>query len=347
MVLSLREQGREIVLASDIISMLGSETTARKVIRNLVKKGWLARLVGGRYMLLPPEHGPENFGENNPHGARRRRRRTSYIGWWTAAAFHGFTTQKPMTVTVATLRQMPARTIEDTDVRFIKITERKFFGFKPYNIYGRKVAISEPEKTVIDCIDRPDLCGGAAELTRIVHGAMRDADLLKPCQCREHEISLVAPAAWLSHRSRWQAVACRAARGVEDRDRQIPAIDLRPSENDKKATSVTSPNGALFVNARRAICWPRCRGSHGKRCTDADWRTSFARSRRARGARDIGNVEIDVILTYLLQLFTEKGSWRMSPSRAARCCARWSLARAGDCPPISISQAARTSSVTT
>ena len=29
------------------------------------KKGWLSRLVGGRYMFLPPEYGPENLGENN------------------------------------------------------------------------------------------------------------------------------------------------------------------------------------------------------------------------------------------------------------------------------------------
>jgi hypothetical protein len=35
-------------------------------MRNLIKKGWLARLVGGRYMLLPPEYGPENLGEHNP-----------------------------------------------------------------------------------------------------------------------------------------------------------------------------------------------------------------------------------------------------------------------------------------
>jgi hypothetical protein len=35
-------------------------------MRNLIKKGWLARLVGGRYMLLPPEYGPENRAENNP-----------------------------------------------------------------------------------------------------------------------------------------------------------------------------------------------------------------------------------------------------------------------------------------
>lgn len=47
--------------AADIVTLLGSETSARKVIRNLIRKGWLSRIVGGRYMLLPPEHGPENL----------------------------------------------------------------------------------------------------------------------------------------------------------------------------------------------------------------------------------------------------------------------------------------------
>jgi len=175
-ILSLREQGREVVLAADIIGLLGSEPTARKVIRNLIRKGWLTRLVGGRYMLLPPEHGPENLGENNPIALAAAVTEPSYIGWWSAAAFHGFTTQKPMTVTVATQRQIPARTIEGTEVRFIKIAARKFSGFKKYTIYGRSVAITDPEKTMIDCIDRPDLAGGPAELTRIVYTAMGEID---------------------------------------------------------------------------------------------------------------------------------------------------------------------------
>lgn len=175
-ILSFREQGRDVVHAADIIGLLGSEPTARKVIRNLLRKGWLTRLVGGRYMLLPPEHGPENLGENNPIALAAAAAEPSYIGWWSAAAFHGFTTQKPMTVTVAVLRQMPARTIEGTEVRFIKIAARKFSGFKSYNVYGRNAAISDPEKTVIDCIDRPDLAGGPAELARIVYSAMGEID---------------------------------------------------------------------------------------------------------------------------------------------------------------------------
>jgi len=61
-------------------------------------------------------------------------------------------------------------------VRFIKIAPRKFSGFKNYNVYGRNAAISDPEKTVVDCIDRPELAGGPAELARIVYSAMGEID---------------------------------------------------------------------------------------------------------------------------------------------------------------------------
>ena len=79
-------------------------------------------------------------------------------------------------VFVAVTRQTPSRTIEDTEIRFVTVGSRKFVGAKDYEIYGRKARISDPEKTAIDCIDRPDLAGGAAELTRIVHAAMAQVD---------------------------------------------------------------------------------------------------------------------------------------------------------------------------
>lgn len=170
-VLSFREQGRDVVEAADIIDLLRSEQTGRKVIRNLLRKGWLTRLAGGRYMLLPPERGVESSGENNPLAVAAAVVEESYVGWWSAAAFHGFTTQMPATVFVAVKRQTRARTVEDTDIRFVTIPARKFFGASRYTVYARGTNISDPEKTVIDCIDRPDLAGGPAELTRIVHAA--------------------------------------------------------------------------------------------------------------------------------------------------------------------------------
>jgi predicted transcriptional regulator of viral defense system len=175
-VLSFREQGREIVEVGDIISLLESKNTARKVIRNLLRKGWLTRLVGGRYLFLPPERGAENIGENNPLAVASAVVDESYVGWWSAASYHSFTTQKPATVFVAVRKQLASRIIEGAEIKFVKVEARKFFGFKSYDVYGRSTRISDPEKTLVDCIDRPDLSGGATELTRIVHAAMGKAD---------------------------------------------------------------------------------------------------------------------------------------------------------------------------
>ena len=169
--LSFREQGRDVVTASDVISLLKNEGTARKVIHNLLRKGWLTRLKAGRYLFLPPEYGPENLGENNPLALASAVVEPSYVGWWSAASFHGFTTQKPMTLTVATLRQVPARIVEGNEIHFVKVVPRKFFGFKTYDAYGRGAKISTPAKTLVDCADRPDLAGGPAEVTRITYGA--------------------------------------------------------------------------------------------------------------------------------------------------------------------------------
>ena len=174
-VLSFREQGRSVVHAADVIEVLGKEQTARKVIRNLLRKGWLTRLVAGRYLFLPPEHGPENLGENNALAIASAVVEPSYVGWWAAASYHRFTTQKPTTISVATRRPLSARTIEGTEIRFVQVVERKFFGFKSYDLYGRAAMLSTPAKTLVDCLDRPDLAGGAAEVTRIVSGAAVDA----------------------------------------------------------------------------------------------------------------------------------------------------------------------------
>lgn len=169
--LSFREQGRSVVAKADIIFLLENKNTARKVVHSLLRKGWLTRLKRGRYLFLPPEYGPENLGENNPLAIASSIVEPSYVGWWAAASFHGFTTQKPMTITVATLRQVSGRVIEGNEIHFVKVVPRKFFGFKTYDAYGRGAAISTPAKTLLDCVDRPDLAGGPTEVTHIAYGA--------------------------------------------------------------------------------------------------------------------------------------------------------------------------------
>jgi hypothetical protein len=70
-VLSFREQGRSLVRASDVLDLFGSENSARKVIRNLIRKGWISRIVGRRYgyfrnsiLVDLPELFPPGFREH-------------------------------------------------------------------------------------------------------------------------------------------------------------------------------------------------------------------------------------------------------------------------------------------
>lgn len=170
-VLSLREQGRDTVRVADVIALTSNERTARKVIYSLLLKGWFMRLTPGHYLFLPPERGPENLGENNAIAIASAVVAPCYVGWWAAAAYHGFTTQKPASLAVAAQRSMPVRVIEGTEIRFVRVAPRKFFGYKSYDVYGRPAVISTPVKTVVDCLDRPALAGGPTEVVRIVHGA--------------------------------------------------------------------------------------------------------------------------------------------------------------------------------
>jgi predicted transcriptional regulator of viral defense system len=251
LVLSLREQDRQVVSAAEIIELLGSEPTARKVIHNLLRKGWLSRLIGGRYMFLPPEHGPENLGENNVLALASAIVEPAYIGWWAAASFHGFTTQKPMAISVATQRAMPPRAVEGTEIRFIKVAARKFFGFEPYDVYGRAAPLSSPAKTVVDCIDRPDLAGGPAELTRIVFGAADKvgAAELADAACRMRSTALLQRLGFLADLAAWPMPD-----GLRDRLRAAIAKSARatfgrPERKDDDIGYVA--DWGLFVHARR------------------------------------------------------------------------------------------------
>jgi len=170
-VLSLRERGRESVDVSDIRALAGPGSATRNVVQQLVRKGWLSRVRRGRYVLLPPEHGPDNLGENNVLALATAAVSPSYAGWWSAASFHGFTTQVPLTTFIAVTGKMLERELEGTTVRYVQLAKHKFFGSQLYPLYGRQVPISTPAKTLIDCLDRPGLAGGATEVVRIADQA--------------------------------------------------------------------------------------------------------------------------------------------------------------------------------
>ncbi|EQD40170.1 transcriptional regulator [mine drainage metagenome] len=179
-VLALTERGQRETTREEIVELLGgSPKVADHVIESLRRKGWLERATWGEYLVIPPEQGPDALGNSNLLALASRIANPYYIGFGTAAAHYGLTTQHRKVIFVVTPVRLRAREVEESRVRIVNLSANKFFGFESADVLGYKVMISDREKTAIDCIDRPALTGGVGEAATILATASRRFDWTK------------------------------------------------------------------------------------------------------------------------------------------------------------------------
>lgn len=177
MVLGLAERHRREATRAEIVELLGaSEKAADNVIESLRRKGWLERASWGEYLLVPPEQGPDALGDSNLLALASRIADPYYVGFGTAAAHYGFTTQHRNVIYVVTTVRLRGREVGESRVRIVNLSSTKFFGFEAVDVLGYKVMISDREKTAIDCVDHPELAGGVGEAATILATAARRFD---------------------------------------------------------------------------------------------------------------------------------------------------------------------------
>ena len=176
-VLVLREGGRQGVAREEIMALLGASPKAvDNIIESLRRKGWLERASWGKYLLIPPEHGAQALGNSNLLAQASLITERYYIGYGTAAAHYGLTTQYRSVIFLVTPEHVRPRRVGDAQVRVVNPSESKFFGFGPVDVLGYTVMMSDREKTAIDCVDRPSLAGGVGEVAMILATASRRLD---------------------------------------------------------------------------------------------------------------------------------------------------------------------------
>jgi predicted transcriptional regulator of viral defense system len=179
-VLALTERGQLETTREEIVELLGgSPKVADHVIESLRRKGWLERATWGEYLVIPPEQGPDALGNSNLLALASRIANPYYIGFGTAAAHYGLTTQHRKVIFVVTPVRLRAREVGESRVRIVNLSVNKFFGFESVDVLGYQVMISDREKTAIDCIDRPALAGGVGEAATILATASRRFDWTK------------------------------------------------------------------------------------------------------------------------------------------------------------------------
>lgn len=177
---SLAEEGKKIFTLSDVTNKLeNSYDNAKVIVNRLVKKKWLVQLAKGKYLIVPLEAGVRGEYTEHEFVIASYLVEQYYIGYWTALNYHGFTEQVPMTVFVVTTKRLRDRTILDIRYRFVALNKRKFFGFEAEPISNNKVNISDKEKTLADCLDHPEYCGGISEVVKSLWNAREEISIEK------------------------------------------------------------------------------------------------------------------------------------------------------------------------
>lgn len=175
---SLAEEGKNIFTLSDITAKIESSYKNAKVIANrLVKKKWLIPLTRGTYLIVPLEAGVRGEYTEHEFVIASHIADPYYIGYWSALNFHGFTEQVPMKVFVATTKRLKDRTLLNTRFQFITLVHRKFFGFEEETVSNTAINISDREKTLADCLDHPEYCGGISEIAKSLWNAREETSM--------------------------------------------------------------------------------------------------------------------------------------------------------------------------
>ena len=161
--------------------ILGNNYSVAKVILSrLEKQGWIERIEKGKYMIIPLG---AKKGEYTLHefviGAILVK--PYAFAYWSALHFYGLTEQIPNTIFIQTTARKKKQKLKifEIDYKIVKIQETKFFGIRKEWIEESHINITDKEKTIVDCLDKPQYCGGVVEIAKALKSEDFDKDKLK------------------------------------------------------------------------------------------------------------------------------------------------------------------------
>ena len=148
-------------------------SAVRELLSDMTKRGLLMRLKEGVYYIIPYEQNAETFMPNWHLMAEHLTNNAKhYIGYYSALQIHNLITQPSLKEQIVVSKQIRPSEIKIKEVpfQFIYHNEKHFFGSKKIWIDSfNKVMCSDLEKTIIDCLFKPDYAGGIVEVARAIY----------------------------------------------------------------------------------------------------------------------------------------------------------------------------------
>lgn len=164
----LAGEGREIFTTQDAYGLMGEGRSTREALERLVAKGWLERIEKGKYLIVPLEAGPDRTWSEDAYVIAGHLVEAGVIAYWSALSYWGLTEQVPRITYVQTTERKENRRPRVLGMRFriVRVKPGKFFGNCRESRGEKSIRVTDREKTLIDCLDRPELGGGVGEAAK-------------------------------------------------------------------------------------------------------------------------------------------------------------------------------------
>jgi predicted transcriptional regulator of viral defense system len=174
-----REGRMAIDLRADGAQLATFSEKPRDMLYELGRKGYVHRVQAGRYLLSKQASQRPRLEALDPLAAvvLRRLSHEWYLSWHSALWHYGLIDQQTSRLYVAvTARKRPAR-IGRSEVRFVTVNERKFFGWETIEGFGQTLQMATVEKAILDSLDQPRLAAPVPVIANAMRSAWREGIL--------------------------------------------------------------------------------------------------------------------------------------------------------------------------
>jgi len=175
----LNKNKKEIYSFEDILKISGSKSAnaVRVVVSRIVKDKRLIPLKPGLYLYIPEGY-EENWTTSNfwiganlvePYA----------ISFWSALNHWGLTEQLPNITYIETTKRMRSnqRKVLNNEYRFVRLSKKRLFGITRIWVANHQVNITDPEKTLADCLAFPEHGGGISEAAKGLYNYTKENKL--------------------------------------------------------------------------------------------------------------------------------------------------------------------------
>jgi predicted transcriptional regulator of viral defense system len=170
LIMSLKGENKTIFSLKDAQEITGTGYKATRLLLNeLTKKNWLIRLKKGKYLIVPLEAGLSGEYMENWYVVAKEliKPQPYFISHYSAMDIHNMVTQPTRMVYISTPVRRKNREISGAEYRFIYTRQENYWGItKEWVTPQQQVEVSDLERTIVDCLYVPRLCGGISEIAK-------------------------------------------------------------------------------------------------------------------------------------------------------------------------------------